>query len=254
MNHNNYKECPFYMVEQEVNARRQTVISESWSTGKVTCPMKNTPYVSSYVTMASAKRRLKEMSYVGILKGYDGIIAFGDSKVTIIHELENCLEEAEPAKKVYKGKDYLVAMHHDFDYLDNHKILKVTELVKENLDKDMDELIEVLVKKLRNSLQRRKKAEYDFLFGHKIFEDYELLRLHVSYDEISLKREPDGISSIWGGNLIYTPAQITYNPDTMSVEELKLLAKECFETAVKQGDKYLKYNPIGGKLYIEELA
>ena len=201
------------------------------------------------------KQEGASMSFVGICKCKDGLVAFGDSKSSKQDLLGGFFEDGVADRvKVFKGKSFLVTTY-------GLNQIMVLPRHPENLESVIGHMIECSEKygdflfKLHRYLHDIKEPDnYTFIIGAKEKTGFVIMQYSVSGSSITCGTTArDNV--LCGGPLFYTDkAQlIDVRFSSLTVDEVKTALPQMIKEFIKEGDKVGNYNPVGGEIRIETL-
>ena len=192
----------------------------------------------------------EDMSCVGIFKCYEGMVAFGDRRNTIVENQRGFASE-NTVKKVFKGKDCLLVTHGHNTYKNPEgNPREKLETLLEDLTRQYPfrKLFVPLFQALQPSLYPSSGKTYCFIVGVKEYPSSSIYQIKISSDEIIYRKCEDTVSCIHGGCLTYALTNIQYHENEKSLEDIVELAKTYYEIAEKYGNRFLQYNPVGDGL------
>lgn len=231
------------------NGLRTFRIEESFQTG-MTVPF-------PHDTMEKKAREVTIVSYVGVLRSDEGIIGFSDSRCSYQND-GVCQYIADDVKKVFKGKDFVIATYGaNVVYGEDQKperLEKVLDRILTGFSGTHRDFFEKLQVRMRAHFSSHLNDQFHFLIG---FRDYDGLfgteecrvsRLGVEYSGPSYE---SGYRT--GGYQHFGPKDLII-PFNLSVERMRKLAEVIVDSTERMGNLCLDYNPVGGKVQIEVLS
>ncbi|MFR8928415.1 MAG: hypothetical protein ACLVHJ_02225 [Blautia sp.] len=197
------------------------------------------------------------MSYVGVLRSDKGIVGFSDSRCSYQND-GVCQYIADDVKKVFKGKDFVIATYGaNVVYGEDQKperLEKVLDRILTGFSGTHRDFFEKLQGTMRAHFSSHLNDQFHFLIG---FRDYDGLfgteecrvsRLGVEYSGPSYE---SGYRT--GGYQHFGPKDLII-PFNLSVERMRKLAEVIVDSTERMGNLCLDYNPVGGKMQIEVLS
>ena len=230
------------------NGSKTVRIEESFQTG-MTAPF-------SHDTMEKKAREVTIVSYVGVLRSDEGIVGFSDSRCSYQND-GVCQYIADDVKKVFKGENFVIATYGaNVVYGEDQKpecLEKVLDRILAGFSGTHREFFQKLQIEMRAHFSSHLNDQFHFLIG---FRDYEGLfgteecrisRLGVEYSGPSYE---SGYRT--GGYQYFGPKDLII-PSNLSMERMRKLAEVIVDSTERMGNLCLDYNPVGGKVQIEEL-
>lgn len=237
-----------YLCRSVGNGSKTYRIRESFQTG-MTVP-------SLHGTIKENVKEVTVVSYVGILRSDEGIMGFSDSRCSYQND-GVCQYVADDVKKVFKGENFVIATYGaNIVYGEDQKperLEKVLDRVLSGFSGTHREFFQKLLIAMRAHFSSHLNDQFHFLIGFRDYdglfgtEECRISRLGVEYSGPSYE---SGYRT--GGYQYFGPKDLII-PSNLSVERMRKLAEVIVDSTERMGNLCLDYNPVGGKVQIEEL-
>ena len=217
---------------------------------------------SSYLKKASREGMSHNMSFVGILKNKNGLVAFADRKSS--YQIGNIFYPAGYTTKAYKGHNFLFVTYGQNEVNTTGGIAiplqKVIEKVNPDIFSDYRNFFENLHQELSRLNAFFHTAQYNFIVGYKhvfqyndeLFDGYALASCVITRN--GLQYTASNHSALYGGDLQFLPQVTDVLPD-WSLEEMEDYAAHLVNDSIYYSSKLFGKNAsIGGEPDIIILA
>lgn len=203
-----------------------------------------------------------KMSLVGIMNNPRvGLVAFGDSKGSIVQHGELTNGPTPCVKKVFRAPRFLLVTYGTNEYMKKGSLKPLSLLLDQTItshpELSYDEFLEKIKKELTETFIKDPNITYRFICGFR--DDLEdepyygtefcsIDRIKINFQGINFSRH---IS--YGGNIDMMPQKTEVNPN-WTMEEMKQICNILVRHCVSLGDIFYPYNPIGLPVQIEVLT
>lgn len=267
--------APSWLSEEMLTFRLERAFQNAYESSFAT--NMNPSYFSFQKTddpvIMKEKQEDNQMSYVGMMRGEEGIVAFGDSKGTRYNQQMEPEEDKNPRKKVFKCNDFIMVTWGTNEYC-NEKSLKVPiETLIDHIFNDilyaennvyaanhknaegkLQDFLTIFWNKLSEQWKKDLHITYHFIFGIRgqegDFQKYRFLHGSVGYFGCQLEQVENNPLFVAGGCPEMGPSAPIPNP-FLSLDEMKTYCRVIVESVIRMGNASGKYNPVGGEVQIE---
>ena len=191
------------------------------------------------------------MSFVGMFAVEDGVVAFGDTRSTIVNPFGmRCEEKGRVAKKIFCGKDFLLTTwkaNRYFSRFDKEETIE--DFVEKNIEEVSPlELLSLFVKEIAAN-NKNLEREFCFGIGYKLQEKYIVQEAIVKQNILSFFPVKE---MIWVGTGFYIEQifQLNSPQKENAFEEMK----NNVQTIMKKANTFNGYNPAGSPFYFGMLG
>ena len=198
------------------------------------------------------------MSFVGLMRSDEGIVAFADSKGTI-NGAAGLYSETREVKKLFMHKNFIMVVAGSNTYRTDWSIRPIEELIGEKLEGFKGtpyDFVRLLNEELKQNWENN-QSDYYLMFGCKSLPDYAFRERH-KYQFIVFHRTAEGLIDvhIHPNHFCVTNTGPSFIPPLFcgsdwSLERMKEEANDALDFVIRMGDKYLPYNPVCGHKVIQ---
>lgn len=200
------------------------------------------------------ERNKNDMSFVGLLKCKEGIVAFGDSKSSLNDGNGTLYEEqGRITRKVFKNDKFIFVTFGSNKYIINNKEDNLENLLDRELlngTSDAKSYFENLYNKLGETFKTWPKEIYRFIYGEKENNEYFLYSIIINNEGIIYEDILKTTNCIHNTTPM-CPSSIKIN-QYVAINLLKDNARTLVETVITLGNCFLEYNPVGSPILVEE--
>ncbi|MBQ7245799.1 MAG: hypothetical protein IJS33_02640 [Firmicutes bacterium] len=224
----------------------------------IQCGFGSTNVVESNQIQQNSHMVLEDMSMslCGILKCQAGIVAFGDSKNTIIHKGIPKINPLNPTiQKVFRFDNYLLAMTGPNQFVKNDMVIKADTLIDElSTQQDFSNNYKSCISALANTIQPSLSSNEKVLIGigYKVPE-YGIVLFEITRSNVERFDFPNKYGfKVFGASDLIFPANGCENFTT--IDEAVRFVSDYMDHILSLGDMLLQYNPAGSPISIETLV
>lgn len=200
----------------------------------------------------NSERITATMSFVGLIRCRNGILAFSDSKTSRRDTQGRLFEDIERGyvPKIFINSQCVFVTCGSNELASKSEYLET--FIKENLkEKSFDEFLNGFVDKIRQESMQIER-EYLFLVGKKDSAYFEAVKVICHQGKILVQKEKLKDPVCFGGNSFYIEIfdNLKFNLEN-SIEQISALMKQTYPHMIALGDLFLSYNPVGGPLQLQ---
>lgn len=197
------------------------------------------------------RKKENDMSLILMMKNQNGLVAVSDSKSTISNGMEE--KYGRNVQKIFKGNNYILGTW-GVNMLHIDVTVRIEDVLKSLVERYPDDFGAVL-KEFQYHLKRDCEEEYYFIVGFRlnsqyykdnysyIIEGYTITAgdINMNFSDCS----PSGCRA--AGVIDMLPRNFSINMN-WTEGELKKKAELLMQTAIKLGNEFMPYNPVGGEI------
>lgn len=202
-----------------------------------------------------------KMSLVGIMNNPRvGLVAFGDSRGSIVQHGELTNGPTPYIKKVFRGERFLLATYGANEYVKNGSLMPLASLLEQTIttypNLSYDEFLKNIQRELAETFIADPNVTYHFICGFR--DDLEekpcygtefcdIDRVKINFKGVNFLRH-----IAYGGNTDMMPQRTDVNTN-WSMEEMENVCNSLMNHCISLGNLFFPYNPVGLPVQIEKL-
>ena len=203
------------------------------------------------------ERNEKQMSYVGLMKSKNGIVAFGDSRSSENKNGTLYIVD-DNTKKVFQHSKFIFVAFDSNIYVEDKKQYPLSRLLDELIRDYPNVDCHLFFQKVKDILNNETFSYYNnvyrFIIGTKEMdkmgrEEYVIYSLFITKDGVHYENLIKDISFLTSASKLRPYDYGT--PTNESIEVMEYKAKHLVEHVISLGNSLLDYNPVGGEVQIE---